>query len=104
MRLAEFRRMARSTETRAVILSDGCRDYIVVVQDINGNTSNVLTDRRKQTVRFRSIDHARRVVSAASEIQLSVRVAADEACTAPGSEGAPFAAMTLAKKPLQKSA
>jgi len=87
MRLRDCRKSARRHAARAVIISDGCRDYVVEVHQENG--TGILTDHRGRTLRFSSLANAKHAVRWAAQVELAVRVAADEACagdtaTAPG--------------------
>ena len=74
----ELRRLARRQALRALVISDGCRDYLVEIH--SGNERHLLTDRRGRHKRFASLDQAKRAVRCAHHIALAVRVAADEAC------------------------
>lgn len=78
MTLPDFRRVARRQPLQAVIISDGCRDYVVEVRSENG--AGLLTDRKGRTKRFTSLSLAKSAVRRATEVRLAVRVAADEAC------------------------
>ena len=49
MRLADYRRLTRRAQTRAIIISDGCRDYVVEIHHDRGN--DVLTDRHGRPLR-----------------------------------------------------
>ena len=93
MNLSEFRRWSRKTETKAVIISDGCRDYVVEVTHPQGK--DVLADRQGRPLRFASLGQARRNVGCAHEVRLAVRIAADEACADMGEGAAGFASQLL---------
>jgi hypothetical protein len=80
MKLAELKKLARSASPVARIISDGCRDYVVEIHQPSG--AGILQDRRRRTMRFRSLAEAKQTLKRAqvSNITLAVRVAADEAC------------------------
>ena len=80
MKLGELKKLARSASPVARIISDGCRDYVVEIHQPSG--AGILQDRRRRTMRFRSLAEARQTLRRAqvSNITLAVRVAADEAC------------------------
>ena len=67
-----------------MIISDGCRDYVVEARRDSG--AGLLTDRQGRPLRFASLAEARRAARHASDITLAMRVAADEACA--GKSGA----------------
>jgi hypothetical protein len=83
MTLTELKRIAKSAPTTATIVSDGCRDYVIAIAKPNG--AGMLQDRKRRTLKFRSLFEAKQALRRASvdEIVLSVRVAADEACAGP---------------------
>jgi hypothetical protein len=78
MKLRDFKKYVRQNHAKAVIISDGCRDYVIEVHQPNG--AGLLTDRQGRALRFASLAEAKDVVSAATEVELAVRIAADEAC------------------------
>lgn len=80
MKLSELKKLARSEAPTARIISDGCRDYVVEIHQPAG--AGVLQDWRRRTLRFKSLEDAKRTLKRAkvSEIKLAMRVAADEAC------------------------
>lgn len=96
MNVGEFRRACRKAETKAVIISDGCRDYVVEVSHPQGK--DVLADRQGRPLRFASLGQARRKFDCAHEVRLAVRIAADEACADSGDEGASFASQVLFRR------
>ena len=96
MKLRDFKRCARQHPVRAVIISDGCRDYVVEVHQRNGAGS--LTDRRGRVLRFSSLTDAKHAVRQASTIELAVRVAADEACAGDSMTDSGFATVALQSK------
>lgn len=77
------------------IISDGCRDYFVSIEADKGTT--ILTNRRGQPLRFASLADAKQRLRRANvqNIQLEVRVAADEACAGDTLEDSGFAAVKL---------
>ena len=95
MTLTNFRRIARKETLTAIIISDGCRDYVVEIRSETG--AGVLTDRKGQRLRFSSLDQAKRAVRDAREVHLAVRVAADEACGGATPVSSPFSLMTVSK-------
>ena len=95
MRVQDFRRFSRSTNTKAKIISDGCRDYLVEVHHEHGG--GVLTDRRGRPIRFRSLQQARRAAAPAGEIRLAMRIAADEACTGLARNETGFSTLRLSR-------
>ena len=86
----------------ANIISDGCRDYVVAVEKFRG--TELIRNWRGQVRRFASLAEAKRAVRGAnvSEIKLSIRVAADEACVGESLTDSGFATVTLATKPPNK--
>ena len=96
MKLRDFRKFARAHHSRAVIISDGCRDYVIEIHQANG--AGLLTDWRGRTLRFASIADAKNAVRQASEVELAVRIAADEACAGYGMQEGRFATLPLTKK------
>ena len=80
---------------RAKIISDGCRDYLVGVEQDGG--TDILMDRRGRPRRFASLAEARRSLRRAniSDIELVVRVTADEACARSTLQASGFAAVKL---------
>ena len=93
MTLREFNRRARHGDLRAVIISDGCRDYVIEAHTERG--SGVINDYRGRRKRFASLAEARRAVRRASRIELAIRVAADEACAGTTRTASPFAHLTI---------
>jgi len=93
VKLRDFRKYARQQPARAVIISDGCRDYVVEIHQPNG--AGLLTDRRGRALRFASLAEAKDTVSLAAEVQLAVRIAADEACAGETLQDSRFATVPL---------
>ena len=79
----ELRKLSRAADATAQIISDGCRDYIVLISQ--PERTETLQDRNGNTLRFKSIDRAKFALRRArvQQIVLKVRVAADEACAKP---------------------
>ena len=96
MRMRSLRKLMRSEPVRAVIISDGCRDYVVEIHRETG--AGVLTDGRGKPKRFTSLAEAKRAVRHASEITLAMRVAADEACAGHSSRQPRFSMVPLASR------
>lgn len=84
-----------SGAVRSRIISDGCRDCLVGVEQESG--TEILRDRRGRPRRFASLAEARQVLRCANigDIQLVVRVAADEACARSMLQGSGFTALKL---------
>lgn len=82
---------------RTTIVSDGCRDYIVRLQNTAGNehSERLLTSPTGRPKRFASLAQAKAAVSHVDEVFLEVRVAADEACAGPVMTHAGFANQPL---------
>lgn len=78
------------------IISDGCRDYVVGIQ-LDQDTE-ILTNRRGQPLRFASLAAAKQTLRQANvgDIQLVMRVAADEACVGRALQDSGFASLKLA--------
>ena len=93
MKLRDFRKYARQHCAKAVIISDGCRDYVIEIHQANG--AGLLTDRRGRPLRFSSLAEAKYAVRLASEVDLSVRIAADEACAGQAMDEGGFATVAL---------
>ena len=95
MTLRQFKHLAGAQPVRAVIVSDGCRDYVVELHTDTG--AGLLTDWRGNRRRFRSLADAKRAVRGAHGVELAVRIAADEACAGAPTPSAAFARMPLVK-------
>ncbi len=93
MKLREFKRLAQRTHTQAVIIGDGCRDYVVEIRHANG--AGLLTDRRGRAVRARSLVQAKELAKYAGELEFTFRVAADEACAGESSADSTFSSLVL---------
>lgn len=96
MKLRDFKKYARQHHAKAVIISDGCRDYVIEIHQSNG--AGLLTDRHGRALRFASLAEAKDIVSAAHEVELAVRIAADEACAGDTLADSRFATVPLASK------
>lgn len=96
MKLRDFKKFARQHSAKAVIISDGCRDYVVEIHQSNG--AGLLTDRRGRALRFASLAEAKDAVSMAAQVDLAVRIAADEACAGHTLEESRFATVPLVSK------
>jgi hypothetical protein len=96
MKLRDFRKFARTRPARAVIISDGCRDYVIEIHQPHG--AGLLTDRHGRPLRYSSLAEAKHTVRRASEVHLAVRVAADEACAGDATQGAQFSHVPLVCK------
>ena len=96
MKLRDFRKYARHHQAKAVIISDGCRDYVIEIHQAYG--AGLLTDRRGRALRYPSLAEAKHAVRRASEIHLAVRVAADEACAGTAAPEASFSHVPLVSK------
>ena len=85
----------RGRSVSARIISDGCRDYLVGIEQEGG--TEILMDCRGRPRRFASLAEARRVLRRAniSDIKLVVRVAADEACARSALQGSGFSAVKM---------
>lgn len=85
----------RRRPARAVIVSDGCRDYVVRFEaDENGG----LPHRLRHPQRYQSLQAACDAASTADNIVLSIRVAADEACAGKVEDGAAFHDIPIVKR------
>ena len=93
MNIQDFRRLARKKRLTAIIISDGCRDYLVDIHSEHG--AGALTDRKGRRLRFGSLDQAKRAIKAAANIQLAMRVAADEACGGDTPNQSPFSLLAV---------
>lgn len=93
---SDFRRVARSQPLQAIIISDGCRDYLIEVRSKNG--AGLITDRKGRPKRFNSLSLAKSAVRGACEVRLAVRIAADEACAAGGQQEQGFADMLISRQ------
>ena len=93
MRTSQVKRLARKDTVDAVIISDGCRDYVIELHTTKG--ADLLTDRKDRPRRFASLAQAKRAVKRASSISLAVRIAADEACAGSTIQPSPFARLLL---------
>jgi hypothetical protein len=95
LKLSDLKRLAKARPTSATIISDGCRDYVVEVQQPQG--AGILQDRRGRTLRFRSLAEASHTVRRAQvqDIVLATRIAADEACAGPTLQNSGFARVRL---------
>ena len=91
-----FRRVARRQPLQAIVLSDGCRDYLVEVRSKNG--AGLITDRKGRPKRFTSLSLAKNAVRGAYEVRLAVRIAADEACAADSRQEEGFAVMLISRQ------
>ena len=92
---AQVKRLTGKGTIDAVIVSDGCRDYVVELHTANGG--HMLTDRNHRPRRFASLDLAKRAVKRATSVRLAVRIAADEACAGQTMQASPFAHLTLTR-------
>ena len=97
MTLSALRKLARRKTLNAVIISDGCRDYVVEVQHANG--AGMLRDWRGRIRRYKALAEAQRVLRSAgvTDVALSVRIAADEACAGPALTGSGFSRLSLSQ-------
>lgn len=93
MKFLDSMQFARSRPLRATIISDGCRDYVVEVQEPAG--ASLLRDRRGRVLRFKSLLAAREAVQDAAAVTLSMRVAADEACSGGAMSDSGFSRVTI---------
>ena len=93
MRAADIKSLARKQTVDAVIISDGCRDYVLELHTANG--AGLLTDRKGKRRRFASLAQAKRAVRRATSVRLAVRIAADEACAGNTMQTSPFAHLAL---------
>ena len=91
-----LKRLARREPIRAVIVSDGCRDYVVELH--TDSSSGLLTNWRGKRKRFASLAQAKHAVRHASNIELAVRVAADEAAAGLTQPTTAFSHLVLATK------
>ena len=92
----QVKRLARSGNVEAVIVSDGCRDYVIELHTASGD--HILTDRKRRPRRFASLELAKRAVKRATSVRLAVRIAADEACAGETLQTSPFAHLPLTQK------
>ena len=93
MNIQDFRRLARKKSLTAIIISDGCRDYLVDIHSEHG--AGPLTDKKGRRLRFGSLDQAKRAAKAATNVQLAMRIAADEACSGTTPEQSPFSLLPV---------
>ncbi len=95
MTLKALKKLARKKALSAVIISDGCREYVVEVRHANG--AGTLRDWRGRTRRFKALAQAQRVLRSAGvgEVALAVRIAADEACAGPALADSGFSTLSL---------
>ena len=95
MKLRDCKKLNRERGVQAVIISDGCRDYVIEVRHAGG--AGTLRDWRGRTKRFRALAEAHRVLRRAgvSDVTLAVRVAADEACAGPMMTSDGFSQLSL---------
>lgn len=83
--------------TSGRIISDGCRDYLVGIN--LGYKTEILTNRNGKPLRFASLAAAKHRLRRANvtEIELSVRVAGDEACAGTPLRDSGFTAVDLTR-------
>ncbi len=95
MTLNALKKLARKKALSAVIISDGCRDYVVEIRHANG--AGTLQDWRGRTSRFKALAEAQRVLRSArvADVSLAVRIAADEACAGPVLSDSGFSTLSL---------
>ncbi len=96
MKLLDLMKFSRSRPSRATIISDGCRDYVVEVQE--PASAGLLRDRRGRVLRFKTLRDARDAVRDATAITLSMRVAADEACCGGAMSDSGFSRVTISRR------
>jgi hypothetical protein len=92
-----------SGPSSGTIISDGCRDYVVAIKQDQG--TKILTNRRGKPLTFASLAAAKQRLLRANvdDIQLAVRVAADEACAGATLQDSGFATVKVAQPATERS-
>ena len=95
MKLLELKRSVKREPTSATIISDGCRDYVVAIQQ--PRRYSVLEDRNGKPMRFPCLAQARDTIGRADvrDINVATRIAADEACAGNSLQHSGFATLPL---------
>ncbi len=78
MNVAQLKRLGRSGDVSARVISDGCRDYVVQIE--HGASRGLLCNRLNRPLRFKSLTQAHALLARynVTDVLLTVRIADDE--------------------------